>query len=137
MRGGNMQKWRLYLNEKYENQNANGDFAKHSLCKRTCAACMFGKDNIVKGTDELTTPVILKQETVQVYPTNCINMLMVGNAQNNLLNYRILTYDGREISNGMLQAGKARINVSGYPAGAYWMFITGNGYASSQKFFKQ
>lgn len=87
------------------------------------------------ASTKTTAPILT--ENIKVYPTQCINTLAVDNNKNDYLNYRILNYDGREISGGQLRPlGTSRINVSGYPAGTYLLFVTWAGDSEAFKFFK-
>jgi hypothetical protein len=93
------------------------------------------------NTDQAALPTeakaLLFPEQVKVYPTQCVNKLMIDNPEDNLLSYRIINTDGREISNGALRPkGTSNINVGGYPSGLYYISVTGVGIGNTFRFAK-
>lgn len=95
------------------------------------------ENNTEQGTLPTEAKALLLPEPVKVYPTQCVNKLMIDNFEDNLLSYRIINTDGREVSNGALRPkGTSSINVGGYPSGLYYISVTGVGIGNTYRFAK-
>ncbi|RYE22868.1 MAG: hypothetical protein EOP51_12180 [Sphingobacteriales bacterium] len=94
-----------------------------------------------KAQDAINTnthqELFVAKETVKVYPTQCVNKLMIDNPDESLLSYRIITTDGKEVANGALKPkGVSSINVGGYPSGEYLISVTNRGVGNTYRFAK-
>lgn len=98
---------------------------------------LLTNDNSPAEKNTTTIASLPAAQSLKLYPAPCINTLMVDNSQEEYLNYRIVSYEGREINSGMLRPqGTSRINVCGFPSGTYLLCVTGLKGGDTYKFVK-